>query len=90
MQQLPLKAIARWTLFLLLLSVQGALLLPAINVRSSIAVDHFCFRLLCVHMAVCGECKEGQIFTTGLAVLVLPFNFTLWSIVCVLQNEEAM
>lgn len=62
MLQLPLKAIARWTLngglFLLLLSVQGALLLLAINVRSSIAVDHFCFRLLCVHMSVPGECKE--------------------------------
>lgn len=65
MQQLPLKAVARWTLngglFLLLLSVQGALLLLAISVRSSIAVDHFCFRLLCVHMAMCGECKEEQI-----------------------------
>jgi len=65
MQQLPLKAVARWTLngglFLLLLSVQGALLLLAISVRSSIAVDHFYFRLLYVHMAMCGECKEEQI-----------------------------
>lgn len=60
MQQLPLKA--RWTLnrvrFLLFLSVQGALLLLAVSVRSSIAVDHFCFRLLCVHMAMYGECKD--------------------------------
>lgn len=71
MQQLPLKAVARWTLndgwFLLLLSVQGALLLPAVSVRSSIAADHFCFRLLCVHMATRGECKD----TLGLCGRVL-------------------
>lgn len=74
MQQLPLKAIARWTLnggrFLLLLSVQGALLLLAVSARSLIAVDHFCSRLLCVHMAVCGECKDvlglcGKVLVVG-------------------------
>lgn len=75
MQQLPLKAVARWTLndghFLLLLPVQGTHLLLAVSVRSSKAADHFCFRLLCVHMAMCGEGRDvlglcGKVLVVGM------------------------